>query len=282
MNFSLGDIFWVFLIFTMLQPLLKQRVIAAARARLIQKLEARRGSRVILLVHRQETLGFLGLPLFRYIDIDDAEKLLRVIRETDPQQPIDLVLHTPGGLVLASLQIARAIARRQGKVNVLVPHYAMSGGTLIALAADQIVMSEHAVLGPVDPQVGTYPAASLLRVVEKKPIGRIDDETLILADQAEMAQVQLRAAVKELIGDRLPSEQAEALAAALSEGRWTHDYGITPEMAEGFGLPVSTDIPAEVLELMALYPQPIRQRPTVEYLPRPRRSVPHPDSDPPA
>ena len=280
MNFSLGDIFWVFLIVSLLQPLLKKRAIAGARTRLIQKLEAQRGSRVILLVHRQETLGFLGLPLFRYIDIDDAEKLLGVIRETEPGRPIDLVLHTPGGLVLASLQIARAIARRKGRVNVLVPHYAMSGGTLIALAADEVIMSEHAVLGPVDPQIGNYPAASLLRVVQRKPIEHIGDEILILADQAEMARDQLRAAVEELIGARMPPDQAAELAAKLSEGRWTHDFGITPETARDFGLPVSTDIPAEVLELMTLYQQPVRQRPTVEYLPTPRRRQPPPGAEP--
>jgi ClpP class serine protease len=273
-NFNLGDVFWVFLVLSMLQPLVKQRAIALARTRLIQKLELKRGSRVILLVHRQETLGFLGLPLFKYIDIDDSEKLLRVIRETEPDRPIDLVLHTPGGLVLASLQIARAIARRKGRVNVLVPHYAMSGGTLIALAADEILMSEHAVLGPVDPQIGSFPAASLLRVVKKKPIEHVDDETLILADQAEMAQVQLKAAVEELVSERMPSEQAAELATKLSEGRWTHDFGITPEVAKEFGLPISTDIPPEIFELMALYPQPVRQRPTVEYLPTPRRRQP--------
>ena len=271
MNFSLGDLFWIFLIVTLLQPALKQRMLDAARARMIAKLERERGSRVILLVHRQETMGFLGLPLFRYIDIADAEKLIRAIQETDPDRPIDLVLHTPGGLALPSLQIARAISRRHGKVTVLVPHYAMSGGTLIALAADEILMSEHAVLGPVDPQIGSYPAASILRAVERKPVEHVDDQTLILADQAEMARYQLRHAVDDLLAERMDAEPRDALARALSEGHWTHDYGITPQEASRLGLPVHTGIPPEVVELMALYPQPLRQRPTVEYLPAPRR-----------
>jgi len=43
-------------------------------------------------------------------------------------------------------------------VTVFVPHYAMSGGTLIALTADEIVMDPNAVLGPVDPQIGNMPA----------------------------------------------------------------------------------------------------------------------------
>jgi ClpP class serine protease len=272
MNISIGDLFWIFLILSLLQPAIKQRMLNAARARQIGQLEHRRGTRVILLVHRQETLGFLGFPFFRYIDVSDAEQLIRAIKLTDPQRPIDLILHTPGGLVLASMQIARAIARHSGKVTVIVPHYAMSGGTLIALAADEIIMSEHAVLGPVDPQLGSYPAASLLRAVQKKPVERIDDETLILADQAEMAIRQLRESVKELLCERLEPKRCDELAAQLSEGRYTHDYAITAEEAKAMGLNVSTDIPNEVLELMTLYPQPVRKQPTVEYLPSPRRA----------
>jgi ClpP class serine protease len=73
-------------------------------------------------------------------------------------------------LVLAATQIARAVRGRKGNVTVFVPHYAVSGGRLIALAADEIVMCEHAVLGPVDPQLGEYPAASILKAAHQKPI----------------------------------------------------------------------------------------------------------------
>src|SRR3954452_24802920 len=181
------DIFWLFFMLSALQPVIKQRLLEASRKRLIALIERQRKSRVILLVHRQETMSLLGFPVFRYIDINDAEEILRAIHLTDPAVPIDIVLHTPGGLVLAALQIARAIHRHQGKVTAFVPHYAMSGGTLIALAADEIVMSESAVLGPVDPQLGQRPAASILKAVARKPVAEIDDETLIQADQAEKA-----------------------------------------------------------------------------------------------
>lgn len=63
--------------------------------------------------------------------------MLRAIELTDPSVPIDLIIHTPGGLVLAAEQIARALSRHPSQVTVMVPHYAMSGGTLIALAADR-------------------------------------------------------------------------------------------------------------------------------------------------
>jgi len=267
-----GDVLWMFFLFSSLQPVLKQQLLEASRQRLIARIERQRKSRVILLVHRQEMMSFLGFPVFRYIDVNDSEEVLRAIRLTDRAVPLDIVLHTPGGLVLASLQIARAIRRHPGKVTVFVPHYAMSGGTLIALAANEIVMSEDAVLGPVDPQLGQYPGASILKAVAKKPVAEIDDNTLILADQAEKAISQLRESARELLAGKFPDGKAEELARLLSEGTWTHDHPITYEAAKSFGLPVRSDIPSEFLDLMSLYPQPVRRHPTVEYLPVPRRT----------
>ncbi len=264
------DIFWLFFIISTLQPVIMQRYLEASRQRLIAKIERKRGSRVILLVHREETMSLLGFPIARYIDINDSEQVLRAIHMTDSDVPVDLILHTPGGLVLAALQIARAIDRHKGKVTVFVPHYAMSGGTLIALAADEIIMSDHAVLGPVDPQLGQYPAASLLKVIKSKPIAEIDDETLVLADQSEKAIIQLRGSVKSLLTSRAGEERAEELAHVLTEGTWTHDYPITFDVAQQLKLPVSSAMLDEVMQLMGLYPQPIRRQASVEYLSKPR------------
>ncbi|RMF78639.1 MAG: hypothetical protein D6744_09885 [Planctomycetota bacterium] len=268
------DLFWLFFILSALQPVVRQRMLEAARLRAIARLERQRGSRVILLVHRQETMGFLGFPVYRFIDIHDSEEVLRAIEMTDRDVPIDLILHTPGGLVLAAVQIARAIKRHEGKVTVHVPHYAMSGGTLIALAADEIRMSPNAMLGPVDPQLGQFPAASVLKVVEKKPVAEIDDQTLILADQAEKAIHQVRECVTHLLSEKMPPEQAAKVAATLSEGTWTHDHPIPQERAVELGLHVTGSVPQEIMELMALYPQPTRHQPTVEYRPEPRHSRP--------
>jgi ClpP class serine protease len=269
---SVLDLFWIFFMLSALQPVLRQRMMDAMRTRKIAQLERKRGSRVILLVHRQETMRLLGFPIMRYIDMNDSEEVLRAIRLTDEEVPLDLVLHTPGGLVLAATQIARAVRDRKSKVTVFVPHYAMSGGTLIALAADEIVMSPHAALGPVDPQLDKFAAASLIKVAEQKPIERVDDETLLLADVGRKAIKQVRQVAQHLLERRLPTEQACNLAEKLSMGTWTHDYPIAPEEARELGLAVSTDMPGQVLELMALYPQPLRaQSGGVEYLPIPRQ-----------
>lgn len=268
---SIFDLFWVFFIITAVWPALQQKMLESARLHLMREIEKKRGSRVIALIHRQEVMSLLGFPLMRYIDIQDSEEVLRAIRMTDKTVPLDLIIHTPGGLVLAAEQIAHALRKHPAKVTVFVPHYAMSGGTLIALAADEIVMDENAVLGPVDPQLGEYPAVSVLRVLEQKDINEVDDRTLILADVARKAMEQVRNTVQDILADHMELEKARELAQTLSEGRWTHDYPITVEEARQLGLPVSTEMPDEICKLMNLYRQPAQKRPSVQYVPIPYR-----------
>src|SRR5262249_48484683 len=157
-----------------------------------------------------------------------------------------------------------ALRAHRAKVTVFVPHYAMSGGTLVALAADEIVMDPNAVLGPVDPQLGEYPAASILQVIQRKDVNQIDDRTLILADVAENAQRQVGSLLEKILADKLNTEQASELSEILSDGRWTHDYPIAVDEARMLRLPVQTDLPREVYDLMGLYPQPAQRRPSVE------------------
>lgn len=267
---AFSDLIWIFFLFSFLTPMLHQRIIEFRRMHTIRQLELRRGSRVITLIHRQESLALLGIPVSRYIDIDDSERILRAIKLTPPDKPLDLVLHTPGGLVLASEQIAHALVRHRGPVTVFIPHYAMSGGTLLALAADHIVMDENAVLGPVDPQIGGYAAVDILSVLEQKPIAEIDDTTIVQAQMAKKALKQVRELVIEITtANGVEREKAERLADELTSGQWTHDYPISYEHAVELGLPVSTDMPQEVYDLMVLYPQSGQRRPSVQYIPAP-------------
>jgi ClpP class serine protease len=268
---DIASLIWLIFLLSSIQPLIQQRVLLMRRVSAIHQLERRRNSRVITLIHRQEAFSFFGLPFARYIDMEDSEEILRAIELTDPKVPIDLIIHTPGGLVLAASQIAGALRRHKAEVSVMVPHYAMSGGTLIALAADQVFMAPSAVLGPVDPQLGQYPAASILAAVERKTdVNKVDDQTLILADVSRKARDQVRELVFELLtGNGMPADSADKLAQTLSEGRWTHDFPITPETADELGIKVSTELPPEVREIMSLYPQPRGRRPAVQYIPSP-------------
>ncbi|BAU48831.1 hypothetical protein SVA_2281 [Sulfurifustis variabilis] len=277
---TVGELFWLLFLLILLHPVLRQRMVEWERVRLLRRIEGRRRTRVITLIHRQVSMAFFGIPIMRYIDINDSEEVIRAIHLTDKETPIDLVVHAPGGLVLAALQIASAINAHPARVTVHIPHYAMSGATLIALAADEIVMDDHAVLGPVDPQVGGFPAASVLAAVDRKSPNEVDDQTLILADVAEKAIAQVKGAVKTLLREHMADPDAEHVATLLSTGTWTHDYPITADVGRMLGLPIKKDLDPLFYDLMRLYPQPVRQQPAVEYLPRPREPEPRPGAGP--
>jgi ClpP class serine protease len=271
---SLGTIistfFWILIALVLITPSLRQRALENARVSIIRAIELKRKSRVIVIIHRQETMSLLGIPIARYISIEDSEAVLRAIRLTPDDMPIDIILHTPGGLVLATEQIAYALVKHKSPVTVFVPHYAMSGGTLLALASDDIMMDENAVLGPVDPQIGDYPAVSIIKVAEEKNKDRVNDDTLILADISRKAISQVKDFVKMILtSNEYPEEQVNSITEALTDGHWTHDYPINFEQAKQLGLKVSSDMPNEIYQLMDLYPQNPSMRPSVQYIPLP-------------
>jgi ClpP class serine protease len=266
MSFDFSTVIWILLAVMALQPILMGRWYAYRRAQAIRAIEQAHGTRVITMIHRQEKRSLFGFPVARHIDLEDAQTIIAAIKETPRDLPIDLILHTPGGLVLAAMQIARAVEAHPAKVTVYIPVYAMSGGTLIALAADEIVLGEFSVLGPIDPQIMGFPAASIVRARDSKPVSEVFDLTLVLADVSEKALAQVKKGAVELLTPRMEQAAAEALADKLAGGHWTHDYALTAEEAASLGLPVKVGMPAEVLELMKLYPQPV-QRSGVEYLP---------------
>jgi ClpP class serine protease len=266
--FTPWDLLWFFFIFSSLQPVVQKYLLAQARRRTLAKIAMKRDATVITLIHRQETFSFLGIPLARYIDIDDSQSVLRAIRETPPGKTIEIILHTPGGLVLAASQIARALGDHDGRVVAVVPHYAMSGGTLVALAADEIILDRHAALGPVDPQLGQYAARSLVDVAARP--GRHDDRTLLLADVGRKAIRQVQWTAQMLLEKHMEAGRAHDTAELLATGVWTHDHPLmAPELAQ-LGLPVKVGVPPEERSLMDLYPQPRGREASVEYVPGPQ------------
>jgi ClpP class serine protease len=276
------SLLWLYFILASLQPVIQRQILLGQRRVRLRQLAAAREATVITMIHRQETMSFLGFPIVRYIDIDDAESTLRAIRGAPDGQPILIILHTPGGLVFAASQIAAALADHSGRVTAVIPHYAMSGGTLISLAADEIVVDRHSALGPVDPQLGNHPAASIVAAVEHP--GDHDDETLILSDIARKAIAQTEGFTGRLLERHLDPDRARQVAHILATGTWTHDHPLYHTELAGLGLPVKVGVPKLERGLMELYPQPRGREPAVEYVPGPpvrptmprRRELPRP------
>jgi ClpP class serine protease len=263
------SLLWLFFVLASLQPSVQRQMMLLQRRRALAALSRERGGTVITLIHRQESMSLLGFPVVRYIDIDDAEGVLRAINETPSGRPIEIILHTPGGMVVAARQIATALVDHDGPVTAVVPHYAMSGGTMIAMAADEILLDAHASLGPVDPQLGQYAAASLVAVAERP--GEHDDQTLIMADLGRKAIAQVEGFAERLLQRHMAPERAGEVARLLSTGTWTHDHPLQFADLERLGLPARVGVPEAERGLMTLYPQPRGRTPAVEYVPGPAR-----------
>jgi ClpP class serine protease len=272
------SLLWLFFILASLQPAVQRQTMLLQRRRALSGISKRRGATVITLIHRQEQMSFLGFPIVRYIDIDDAEAVLRAINDTPAGRPIEIILHTPGGMVIAAQQIATALADHDGHVTAVVTHYAMSGGTMIALAADEVQIDPHAALGPIDPQLGQYPAASLVEVARLP--GDHEDQTLLMADVGRKAIVQVEQFAVELLERHMPPVRAKEVAHLMATGVWTHDHPLLAPDLIRLGLPIKVGVPEEERALMQLYPQPRGRTQSVEYvpsppaLPQPRRQIP--------
>jgi ClpP class serine protease len=235
------------------------QVSVARRRRLsrIREMERKWGTRILTMIHRKEAISMLGIPVYQFIDVEDAQEVLRGIREAK-DKPIDLIIHTPGGQLHASMQIARALKNHSARTRVFVPHYSMSGGTIIALAANEIIMDKDASLGPVDPQVGdilrgVFPAPSWMHVARKKGL-EADDTTLMMSDISEKALKFTRGMVNELLEGKFDDkEKQEQVVEKLTGGEMIHSEMISAADAQALGLPVSTQLPPEIHEFMKYY-----------------------------
>lgn len=108
---------------------------------------------------------------------------------------------------------------------------------MVALAADEILMEPYSVLGPVDPQVGGWPAGALIHLAEKKPAESIGDQVLILAEIARLSLVSVQRFILWLLADKLPQQLAAQTAEFLTGGYLSHDTPSCWTRREPWGCP---------------------------------------------
>jgi ClpP class serine protease len=222
---------------------------------IIAKLEGQRRSRVIAIIHRENLES-------DYLAINDLEDVLAALHNTPDDKPLDIVLHTLGGGSLEATQIARAIKAHKGKTTAHIPYYAMSAGTFIALACDEIVMSPQACLGPIDPQYG-FPAATFVNVTRQKPPEATSDVFLAYADISKKALLESKEEACELMQGTYGHDGSCAITDELSSGKWTHGRPISVTVARQMGLNINTAIPREVFELVRAHRVPPKGGPSV-------------------
>jgi hypothetical protein len=223
----------------------------------MRKLESRRNTKALCIIHedgmREENVGLVS-----------AVEILDFLRSTAPDQSLDIILHSPGGNALHGLQIARALKTHKGKVTVFVPYFAYSAGTIIALAADEIVMSPQAVLGPIDVQTGievpeigggvvTAPASAFISLKRQKPKSKIYTSLLAHADYCAEFEKQHHKNMVELMVGTYSRRHANHIVHTLNNGKLSHGYPITFQKAKSLGLKVSDQMPDEPMDIVEYF-----------------------------
>ncbi len=224
-----------------------KEAILAERRRIIREIENERGTKVITLIHRKEPWSKSDED--PEIVLEDSEYILQQFKETPQNKPIDFIIHTGGGLTFAGEMMAMATKHHKGKVTAMVPFYALSEGSLIALAADEIMMERYSILGPVDPLLEDMPAAAIMAAVKRKPIQTVTDRMLLLSDEARMELEKSKAFVKWLLSDKMDEKMAGQVAEFLAGGYMSSATPITLDVARALGLNVVEGIPEKVYSI---------------------------------
>lgn len=115
--------------------------------------------------------GFLSKPyVYHGLDINDEDKngFMMTVNKMDKKLGLDLILHTPGGSIVATQSIVDYLHKMFNKdIRVIVPQIAMSAGTMIACSSKQIWLSKHSNLGPIDPHLDNKPAHGVIEEFER-------------------------------------------------------------------------------------------------------------------
>lgn len=255
----------LFLVTGILSNITKEALSERNLKRKIELYEAKHNAKVLFLIHRKRNIGLYGIPIYEFLEINDAHRMLREIRKIPVDKNILLIIHSPGGQLLAGMQIAKMLKEWKGRVTVVVPYYAMSAGTLIALSADEIIASKTTAFGPIDPQImdsqgnGYSSTVDIINACTLKNTGKesLKLEDAILCEKARKAVVQMENFLKEVVLKDKPENIRKNIIKTLLYTKRTHDFPFFAEDLEKIGIKVSTDLDrrkeiSEIIEALNL------------------------------
>jgi ClpP class serine protease len=204
--------------------------------------------------------GLQGRGVDFSLNDSDKNGFMTTIHELDRTKGLDLILHTPGGSTSALESLVDYLRQLFGNnIRAIVPQLALSAGTMIALACNEIVMGKHSSLGPIDPQIAGLPAHAIIEEFQRaqseiglnnfmallwQPILQKYHPTMIGAClkairwSEEMTKEWLKTGMFE--GDLQAQQKADAVVAELGSHAVTlsHDRHISLDRARSLGLNV--------------------------------------------
>jgi ATP-dependent protease ClpP protease subunit len=206
------------------------------------------------------------VPAPNLISYHEAFEIIGAIRSAGrgagKRDEIHLILHTLGGYSLPSFIIAEAIMKYKGVVTVYVPYVAMSGGTVIALAADKICMGNAARLGPVDSIYRGHSFSILKELRNLKEPPYIEDQILLNYLEAEKYEDYSKREILKITNEKHLQKSGQNIARELSAGTMSHGEGLDYEWLNACGMIVEDSCPELVYQITDAQIHVIKNRPT--------------------
>ena len=213
----------------------------------LKSMKKKTGRPAIFIKHTSQ-----GLFSASMIDQGTINKVSQALNEFKGKD-FDLILHTPGGEVFSALFISRMFKNYPGHIRTIIPVYAMSGGTLLALSTDEIYMAQSACLGPVDPQLGSLfkqgSAKSWNNIVKFKG-KKAEDSSISMAMTGSQYTRSIREHLYNTIDFGLSNEKKKELSHYLTSGDVEHAYALTHDQLHKWGIPVKMMQNTKLIEKM--------------------------------
>lgn len=227
-------------------------------------LEKARGTKIFFLSHSigSTTRNALSTLMNSKSEIgySDALDFVTTLRKVSDEQPLDIIVNTPGGSFAATEVIINALLTHKGHINIFVPFCAYSGGTLIAFAGNQIHLGKNASLGPVDSQRFGFSVPSIYRALPsgndsifamlwsllREQCKKDMDRTETLLDRLNTSQPEWSEDVRKRITDTFVSGQ-----------KFDHDQPLFFENISFLGN-VTPTIPDEIYDIYQKYQDNIK------------------------
>ena len=204
---------------------------------LIRDIERKRRRRVLFL--------FGGMDVFTCVA---ASKMLRAVGKVDK---LEVVLESSGGDLDSAIKLSKMLRFHCRELSVVVPFWAKSAASLVAISADRAFMTPYAELGPIDPQVedpetGTFvPAHSIGRALDF--IEETEDLHIKLALTSKLSPLLIggykdveSATEQEVqeVCERLKLPDPAGAVRTLTSTYLSHGYPVTPDTLKGLGFPI--------------------------------------------
>lgn len=223
----------------------------------LKEYEENHETKVIFINHKYEN-GMYGISFFssyQALVMEDSKQFIDIMRTLDDDTHITLILNTTGGSLSAAEIIIHSLATHKGKLTTYIPYKAMSAGTLIALASDEIYMDKNAYCGQCDPQIfGGFSACNIIKYCDEfSSSPMIGGFAKLVKSQAETSMNRIKNVVKWINDQKNSGYDIELIEEHLLEGKFDHDMPLFTKDLENILPNIKTGIPDDIMDLYKLF-----------------------------